>query len=186
MPAAADPDELQLRVGLTVSSAEGPAASAGPARGVARRFEREVVPRANRVDRRIASLSKNYGKQFARYALGMALTEAYEELLPNNEQNAFTALKTLGVETAVGGLFMGMRYGPILGLIIGTLKNVQEGVQSLKDQVEGDQKRFQDLEKRTERRERAFQSKIILIDQSTREIAQRTRDRIYQELRQGY
>ena len=75
-------------------------------------------------------------RHFSRGLAAMELTEGLEELMPNEDQNAFSGLTRLASTTISYGMMYGNAMGLTMGLIYGLYEEISKGLESLKKQVE--------------------------------------------------
>ena len=139
-------DELQIRIGLTVDGVGQSRRSSDQAEAKSRRTQVVVADtdrHLGRVENRARALQKQVLKQFGRFVIAGALTEGLDELVPNSDDNAISAVRSLGTNVAMSSIFLqSLRGGVYIGGLVTAIGLVQKGVEVLDRSVGGSKKKL--------------------------------------------
>lgn len=181
-------NELQIRVGVSVGGVQESARvvkDVEPRVARLQKTSKEIEVGANKLERRLAGMSKNMLKMVGKQAIAGALTEGIDALMPNNDLNAMNSLRNLGTNVSIQSLFMGLKYGPFIGIVLSAIQAVRTGLDAVRDQVKEDRDTFKRqgdrLKSLDDRMKAGLQSLKDDFDQDVADIRRKT----YLELRSG-
>lgn len=183
-------DEVSIRIGLTVAGAQttkDEAETVVVKTDKAKREIREVEVRADKADARLRSMSRMLTREMARYAIAAAAAEGFNALIPIEDQNAYSGLKTFAVNAGTYSIMLrSVRGGFAVGGILTAIEETRRLVDILKDQVEADHQSFEQLRQRTESVIKRMEQGFKALESTREEAVGRERDRLYKELREGW
>ena len=103
---------------------------------------------------RTSRMARMQLRNFTKGFVAMELTEGLEELIPNEDQNAWSGLTNLASTTISYGVMFGNAYGMTMGMIVAMFDELKKGASDLKKQVEDN---FREQEKKNEHLERMIE-----------------------------
>lgn len=182
-------DELQIRLGLTVDGVQ-------QARSTTSQLERRTTavqtkakqldPAIRKLESRIAAVQKQAVKTAGKALVADAINQGLSNMTPNEDASAFSGLRDLGQNVAVNTVLLGGRAGPILGLIMFSISQIQKTIGVLDGFIQEDRAKFEKLQEAARERDQKIRQDLEEIDRTYFEKIAELREQMYQDLRNGY
>lgn len=180
-------DELQIRVGLTLSGVDETNRKSKQSVDRANVAEKKVaqVDRVtSSVERRVHHIERHMTRTFARFAIGQGLTAGAQELIPVSDSASYAALRDLGMNTGSQSIMLkSLKGGAIIGSIISVLGLIGKAVEEIKGEVERRKKEAEDNRKLIKSIDTDLREKMQEAERVNRVDVAKIKERIYQDLR---
>lgn len=179
-------EDIQVRIGVTLQGAQEGRRTLDAAEPRARKLEaktKDISRQLDISDRRLRAVPKGLLKVVAKGVVAGALTDGIEDLTGNSDMNAIAGLRTLGTNVAVQSLFMGLRMGPYIGIILTGLQGARAAISAIQERQKEERDRFDKLKDAVKNIDERFKQRLSDISDEFEGNVAQIRKRTYLELR---
>lgn len=180
-------DELQIRVGLTLSGVDETNRKSKQSVDRANVAEKKVaqVDRiTSKVERKVHHIERHMTRTFARFAIGQGLTAGAQELIPVSDSASYTALRSLGVNIGSTSIMLkSLKGGAIIGSIVTAIGLVEKAIEGIQKQIEEREKEAAENRKLIQSIDTDLREKMQEAERVNRVDVAKIKERIYQDLR---
>ena len=141
-------DELQIRLGLTVTGAQQARSTAGQLEGRVQKVQtaaKAVDPVLRKLESRIAAVQKAAVKNVGKALVADAINQGLQNMTPHAEAGAFAGIAQLGTSIGINSIFLGGRLGPIIGALTTSISLINTAIDKMREE---DKAKFDAFQKR--------------------------------------